>query len=111
MLDSPLLALLMDEQAGEGLREGIWNARWGTGLLILVASKVSCLVNVEETLDISYNIFACRPFAAEKIGNGYLNNAYREGGFLFFQLRQKVLSRAGRQLLSIGGGFGSAERT
>lgn len=63
MLDSPLLALLMDEQAGEGLREGICNARWGTGLLILVASEVSCLVNVEETLDISYNIFCLSAFS------------------------------------------------
>lgn len=63
MLDLPLLALLRHEEAGEGLRKGICNARWGTGLLILVASEVSCLVNVEETLDILYNIvFACRPF-------------------------------------------------
>lgn len=62
MLDLSLLAL-RDEEAGEGLRGGICNVRWGTGLLILVASEVSCLVNVEETLDISYNIFCLSAFS------------------------------------------------
>lgn len=62
MLDLQLLAL-RDEEAGEGLREGICNARWGTGLLILVASEVSCLVNVEEILDISYNTFCLSAFS------------------------------------------------
>lgn len=61
MLDLQLLAL-RDEEAGEGLREGICNARWGTGLLILVASEVSCLVNVE-ILDISYNTFCLSAFS------------------------------------------------
>lgn len=91
MFDLPLLAPMKDEEPAEDLWEETCNARWGIGLLILVASELSCLVNVEGILDISYTTSCLQTLSLKrmllgKIGNSDSNGVCKKEGFLFFQL-------------------------